>query len=90
MNETGLVPIDGLAKHLHISVHTVRAWLRNGYIPAHTYLKVANTYRFDVAAVVAALKGSPNEQVEAVHKAVVDSTPQQLELDFFINADTDL
>ena len=49
------VPIEALAKHFTVSVSTVRAWLRQGYIPKDTYVKVGNTYRFNVSKVVAAL-----------------------------------
>jgi len=57
------VPIENLAKHLSISVPTIRAWIRNGHIPRNTYIKVGNTYRFAIGAVVAAL-ASDSEEVE--------------------------
>jgi excisionase family DNA binding protein len=46
------VPIEDVAKYLSVSLSTVRAWVRQGYIPKHTYIKVGNTYRFRLAAVV--------------------------------------
>lgn len=46
------VPIEDVAKHLSVSVSTVRAWVRQGYIPKHTYIKVGATYRFRLSAVV--------------------------------------
>jgi len=36
-------------------VSTVRAWLRNGHIPEHTYVSVGHTYRFKIPLVEAAM-----------------------------------
>ena len=49
------VPIDEVARKLHISLATVRGWVRRGHIPPTTYIRVGNTYRFNMAAVVTAL-----------------------------------
>ena len=49
------VPIEELAKHLHVSVSTIRGWVRNKPIPENTYIPVVNTYRFSIADVVDAL-----------------------------------
>lgn len=49
------VPIEDLAKHFSISISTVRGWLRQGHIPKDTYLKIGNTYRFNLPKVVEAL-----------------------------------
>jgi hypothetical protein len=38
--------------------------LRNGTIPKHTYLKVGNTYRFNLPDVAAALVNAPKEPVQ--------------------------
>jgi len=46
------VAIEDVAKYFSVSISTVRAWLRQGYIPKTTYIKVGNTYRFHLAAVV--------------------------------------
>lgn len=51
-----LVPVDVLAKHLAVKPTTVRTWVRSGDIPPDTYIQIGNTYRFDVPAVVDALK----------------------------------
>ena len=51
-DEAPYVPIEDVAKHLSVSVSTIRAWVRQGYIPKATYIKVGNTYRFRLAAVV--------------------------------------
>lgn len=46
------VAIEDVAKYFSVSISTVRAWVRQGYIPKTTYIKVGNTYRFNLAAVV--------------------------------------
>ncbi len=61
------VPIEKLANHLHVSVSTVRGWVRNKNIPENTYIRVANTYRFcvqDVTAALSADKGSAEPDAE--------------------------
>jgi excisionase family DNA binding protein len=82
------VPIEELAKHFTVSVSTVRAWVRQGYIPKDTYLKIGNTYRFNVPAVVKALSSIPKDEPE-VPKAVDPKAPVQLEL-IFDNPDHDI
>ena len=49
------VPIEKLANHLHVSISTVRGWIRNKSIPENTYIRVNNTYRFSIEDVTAAL-----------------------------------
>tara|TARA_R100000995_G_scaffold44236_2_gene20762 strand:+ start:6720 stop:6935 length:216 start_codon:yes stop_codon:yes gene_type:complete len=61
------VPIEKLANHLHVSVSTVRGWVRNKHIPENTYIRVANTYRFcidDVTAALSADKGDAGSDDE--------------------------
>lgn len=80
-----LVPIEDLAKHFTVSISTIRAWLRQGHIPKHTYIKLGNTYRFQLSKVVEALtRKHKDEEVEEV--AV---PPTQLAFDFS-NPDKDL
>jgi predicted site-specific integrase-resolvase len=82
-----LVPIDVLAEHFVVSVSTIRMWVRRGYIPKDTYLKIGNTYRFNLSKVIDALTGTHDERAT---KSKVDSSsqkkpskePEQLELDF--------
>jgi hypothetical protein len=81
------VPIEVLAKHFTVSVTTVRAWVRQGLVPAHTYIKIGNTYRFSLSKVVAALTAAPAEAepdtpTPEAAPAEDDDTPVQLELDF--------
>lgn len=71
------VPVEELANYLCVKVPTIREWVAKGYIPKTTYIKVANTYRFNIPQVVAALKQEapePNNEPENI--------PVQLELDF--------
>jgi excisionase family DNA binding protein len=75
------VPIEELAKHFTVSVSTVRAWVRQGHIPKHTYLKIGNTYRFNVAKVVEALSNTPKDEPE-VPQPKDPKAPVQLELEF--------
>jgi excisionase family DNA binding protein len=67
--ESPFVNIEDVAKHFVVSVATVRKWIKSGVIPKPTYLKIGNTYRFNLPEVVAALTTAP-------------ATPVQLELDF--------
>lgn len=46
------VPIEDVAKYFAVSISTVRAWLRQGHIPKGTYIKLGNTYRFNLTAIV--------------------------------------
>ena len=82
------VPIEDLAKQFTVSVSTVRAWVRQGYIPKDTYLKIGNTYRFNKSAVVKALSSTPKDEPETP-KAVTPKAPVQLEL-VFNNPDEDI
>lgn len=80
------VPIEALAKHFTVSITTIRAWVRQGLIPAHTYVKVGNTYRFMLSKVVDSLTASeptsaPTKETPTEAPAE-DDTPVQLELDF--------
>lgn len=52
------LPIEDLANHLSVKVSTIRQWVKQGHIPTSSYLKVGQTYRFDIPSVVNALKAS--------------------------------
>jgi excisionase family DNA binding protein len=84
-----LVPIDELAKHFAVSVSTVRMWIRKEYIPKDTYLKIGNTYRFNLSKVTDALTGvhsdRPTKEVDSSSRkkeSKEPKEPEQLELDF--------
>lgn len=61
MSTERFVPIEELAKHFTVSVSTIRSWVRQGHIPADTYIKVGNTYRFSVSSVSNALTSVESE-----------------------------
>lgn len=46
---------EEMASHLSITVVTLREWVRKGYIPASTYIKIGNTYRFNLELVTQAM-----------------------------------
>ena len=85
MSETAsYVPVEDVAEHLSVKVSTIRQWVSKGFIPKSTYIKVGYTYRFNVPAVVEALKQEePSDDQEQEGQIT-----QQLELDF--NEDYDL
>jgi excisionase family DNA binding protein len=70
------VPIEGVAKHFAVSISTIRAWLRQGHIPKHTYVKIGNTYRFNLPAVVEAL--------------TAEALTEETQLEFDLDADQDV
>ena len=55
------VPIDEVAKHFAVSVSTVRTWVRQNRIPRDTFVKLGNTYRFQLSAVAKALTEANTE-----------------------------
>jgi excisionase family DNA binding protein len=73
------VPIEKVARHFTVSVSTIRAWVRQDKVPSDTYIKVGNTYRFNLDAVEAAL---------IKERSAEEFDDRQLELDF--DADEDI
>tara|TARA_R110000803_G_scaffold196065_1_gene259344 strand:+ start:415 stop:675 length:261 start_codon:yes stop_codon:yes gene_type:complete len=78
------VPIKDLAEVLNTKVTTLRSWVKTGVIPKSTYIKAANTYRFCVPQVLAALQGEPPVDVEPIGLA------SDQNFDFDINIDEDV
>jgi excisionase family DNA binding protein len=76
------VPVEDVADHLSVKVRTIRQWVNKGFIPKSTYIKVGYTYRFNLPAVIEALK--QEEPVEEQEGQITE----QLELDF--NEEQDL
>ena len=62
--EDKYVDIQKLAEHFMVSVSTVRVWIRKGILPAESYLKVGNTFRFKLHEVEAALRNHTKRQEE--------------------------
>lgn len=84
-----LIPIEDVAKHFTVSVSTVRAWVRQGHIPRSTYVKIGNTYRFNLAEILASLTKSPSAEPQPEPVTTNEPQPVQLELDFS-NPDKDI
>lgn len=57
-NNSGYVTIDELAEYLKVKISTIRTWIKLGKLPSDAYLKVSNTYRFNIQEAVAGLKRS--------------------------------
>jgi len=85
---SGFVQIDEIAKYFSVSVSTIRAWVRQGNIPANAYIKVGNTYRFSIPMTVEALTGlnqeadttQPNEATEEVAEEMSDAPEEVLDV----------
>jgi hypothetical protein len=91
MTQQPFVPVEELAKHFTVTVSCIRGWLRQGKIPKSTYIKVGNTYRFNVPAVVEALMQLPKPEAKPVDTAVeVGGTPVPVQLELNFNPDDDL
>ena len=50
------VPVEEVADYLSVKVSPIRQWVNKGFIPKSTYIKVGYTYRFNIPAVIEALK----------------------------------
>lgn len=59
------VTIRDVAGHFNVSVSTIRNWVRAGTIPADTYIKVGDTYRFSLSRVEDALIHGTNKETNA-------------------------
>jgi len=96
------LPIDDLAATLSVKVNTIRTWVRQGFIPKNTYIKVSNTYRFNIPQVIDALRAGKdledleeyvdevtNVPKESISDLVyeVTSAPQERSLDTELDLD---
>ena len=70
------VPIGDVADKFSVSKHTVRQWLRKGKIPADMYVKIGNTYRYNLQGIENAFlntnKDSVMEEVVSAHEFGTD------------------
>ena len=82
------VSIEEVAKYFSVSVSTVRAWLRQGFIPKEAYLKIGHTYRFKIKDVEHYLITAKQKETQVKEELVKAYTPKQLELNF--NSDDDI
>jgi len=98
------VTIENLAQYFCVSVSTIRAWVRQGYIPENTYIKLGNTYRFNRDTVEQALMGMNKEEEEegvaqdaavavvgvaAAGMAMGEPVAEEEQLEFDFDADED-
>jgi len=63
--EKGYATIREVAEYFGVSVSTVRNWLREGVIPDSTFIKVKETYRFNMPLVEAALLAARDKKAAA-------------------------
>ena len=67
------VPVDAVADRFGMSVHTVRGWVKRGLVPDDLYMKIGNTYRYDIAGLEGHFLGPKNQEVkEEVKEEVKD------------------
>jgi|TARA_R100000149_G_C5865297_1_gene130180 excisionase family DNA binding protein len=79
MNENeAYVPIEAIAKHLSVSISTIRVWVRQGVIPTDTYIKIGSTYRFKPSSVVDALHKAMGEDYKPIKKALKDEVDNKI------------
>lgn len=52
---TPYMTLEEVADHFRVSVSTFRGWVRKGLVPKTAYISVNSVYRYNVAAVEAAL-----------------------------------
>ena len=57
------VPIGDVADKFSVSKHTVRQWLRKGKIPADMYVKIGNTYRYNLQGIENAFLNTNKDSV---------------------------
>jgi len=76
------VPIGDVADKFSVSKHTVRQWLRQGKIPEDLYVKIGNTYRYNLQGIENAFLNTNKDSV--VKEAVSDFefNPETLDEDF--------
>jgi len=58
------VTIRDVAAYFKVSVSTIRNWIRAGTIPASTYIKAGDTYRFSLGKIEEALLNTSNTTME--------------------------
>mgnify|MGYP003113735101 FL=1 len=58
------VPIGDVADKFSVSKHTVRQWLRKGKIPADMYVKIGNTYRYNLQGIENAFLNTNKDSVK--------------------------
>ena len=62
MTQTTFLTLEQAAKHFQVSVSTFRNWTHRGIVPKTAYIRLGSVYRFDLAAVEAALKAQSTHE----------------------------
>ncbi len=72
MMSDNFVPIGDVADKFSVSKHTVRQWLRKGKIPEELYVKIGNTYRYNLQGIENAFLSTNKDVSEVVEEVVSD------------------
>lgn len=75
------VPIEQVAKQYSVSISTVRAWTRQGYIKPPAVLKLGGTYRYNLQKV--------QESLTAMDDTPKDHGPAPVQGELDLSADKD-
>jgi len=75
VHNNGYVTIDEFASYLKVKISTIRTWIKLGKLPTDSYLKVSNTYRFNIDEAVAGLKRSSVADMAAEAAAALVPPP---------------
>jgi excisionase family DNA binding protein len=70
MMSDNFVPIGEVADKFSVSKHTVRQWLRKGKIPEDLYVKIGNTYRYNLQGIENTFLSTNKDVSEVVEEAV--------------------
>tara|TARA_R110000751_G_scaffold76574_3_gene154433 strand:- start:161 stop:523 length:363 start_codon:yes stop_codon:yes gene_type:complete len=72
------VNVKGVADHFKVSERLIRTWVHQGKIPKDTYVHIQQTYRFNLAAVEAALLADEGGEEPWLMPAVTTSDPDTI------------
>lgn len=93
MSENTLVPIGSVADKLGVTVAAIRTWVRKGAIPKEGYVKIGNTYRFDLPFIMATLlrpdAGVGPQKQEVVKVFELTAFDEDDDTDIATDTDTD-
>tara|TARA_R110000824_G_scaffold221821_1_gene408979 strand:+ start:919 stop:1149 length:231 start_codon:yes stop_codon:yes gene_type:complete len=67
--ESPYVNINTVVEHYKVSLSTIRKWIYTGEIPASSYIKVGDIYRFRLDEVEAALASKTNKAQKEASKS---------------------
>jgi hypothetical protein len=76
---TEFVNVKGVADHFKVSERLIRTWVSQGKIPKDTYVHIQQTYRFNLAAVEAALLSDQGEEEPWDNFLQANSDPDTIE-----------